>query len=78
MCECKHMLINIEHVDGVRLTPQNRRPPTGLLRPVLPIKHYRHCLEQWFSSVATHAATEIVYAFILKCQIFPLRMLPTR
>jgi hypothetical protein len=31
-------------------------------------------LAQWFSS----AATEIVYAFILKCQIFPLRMFKTR
>jgi hypothetical protein len=31
-------------------------------------------IDQWFSSVAT----EIFYAFILKCQIFPLRMFKTR
>jgi hypothetical protein len=31
-------------------------------------------LDQWFSS----AATEIFYAFILKCQNFPWRMFKTR
>jgi hypothetical protein len=31
-------------------------------------------LAQWFSS----AATEIVYAFILKCQIFPLKIFEIR
>jgi hypothetical protein len=31
-------------------------------------------LDQWFLS----AAAEIVYAFILKCQMFPLRMFKTR
>jgi hypothetical protein len=43
---------------------------TGLKMPCC-IIFIRNSLAQWFSS----AATEIFYAFILKCQILPLRML---
>jgi hypothetical protein len=41
---------------------------------LVPAESSNQSLQQWFSS----AATEIFHAFILKCQIFSLRMFKTR